>query len=385
MDAAPVILQVLPRLESGGVERGTLEITQAISRAGMTALVASQGGAMAPRVARMGGTHITLPLASKNPLTIYRNALALHHLIKVHGIRLVHARSRAPAWSAYYAAKWAGVPFLTTFHGVYGRSGLFKRFYNQIMVRGEKVIAVSRFVKEHLMECYGVEASRICLIPRGVDLAQFDEQHVVPDRVMRLIRSWRLPDEAIPVIFCPGRITRIKGHLLLIEALSHLKDLPFLCVIAGGDEGHEDYRDELQERIISSGLEGKVRLAEGTNFMAEAYTLSQLVVVPSIKPESFGRVAIEAQAMGRLVVATDHGGSRETIIPNETGYLVSPHDPEAMAAAIRYALTLPQETLQAMGAYAREHVRTHFSSQQMQDKTIALYRKLIEKHRDSAG
>ncbi len=377
MNEKPTILQVLPRLQSGGVERGTIEIAEAIIGAGMKAIVASSGGPMTAKITRAGGMHIELPLASKNPLVMYQNALALYQLIKQQGVDVVHARSRAPAWSAYYAAKWAGVPFLTTFHGVYSTEGPFKKRYNRIMVSGARVIAVSSFVKNHLLQEYGVDSERIRLIPRGVDFSQFDAAKVMPPRVAELIKSWRLPEDAAPIIFCPGRITRIKGQHVLIQALSLIKQEKFLCIIAGDDVGHESYREEMEEQVVKSGLEGKVRFVSNTNYMTEAYQLSQMVVVPSIKPESFGRVAIEAQAMGRLVVATDHGGAQETIIANETGYLVPPENPVAMAEAIRFALELDAPSREAMAQFAQKHVRSHFSSTQMQQKTIALYRELL--------
>ena len=373
----PVILQVLPRLESGGVERGTLEIAEATVKAGMKALIASSGGPLVPKITRIGGAHIELPLASKNPFRMLMNALALSKLIKTHGISLIHARSRAPAWSAYYAARWNNIPFLTTFHGIYGQESKWKKRYNQVMVYGARVIAVSSFVQQHIIENYGVNPAIIRLIPRGVDFALFEESQVTAERVAQLIKSWRLPEEEVPIIFCPGRISRIKGQHLLVEALALMKDMHFLCIIAGNDQGHEGYREEVEALIVARGLEGKVRIAGNTNFMTEAYTLCHLVVVPSIKPESFGRVAIEAQAMGRLVVATDHGGARETIIPNETGYLVPCEDAAAMAEAMRYALSLDEETKKAMGDYARHHVRAHFSSQHMKDRTIEVYRELL--------
>jgi glycosyltransferase involved in cell wall biosynthesis len=378
MKAMPTILQVLPRLQSGGVERGTVEIAEAITRAGMRALIASSGGPLTAKITRLGGTHVELPLASKNPWVMYRNAVALYQLIRREKVEVVHARSRAPAWSAFYATKWARVPFVTTFHGVYSTEGLFKKYYNAIMTRGARVIAVSQFVEAHLREEYGVEESRIRLIPRGVDFAQFDAAKIMPARVAELIKSWRLPEDTTPIIFCPGRITRIKGQHVLIQALSLLRQENFLCIIAGDDVGHESYREEMEEQVVKSGLEGKVRFVSNTNAMAEAYQLSQLVVVPSIKPESFGRVAIEAQAMGRLVVATDHGGARETIVNNETGYLVPPENALAMAEAIRFALALDANTREAMAKFAQAHVRKHFTSQQMQDKTIAVYRELLE-------
>ena len=378
MSVKPVILQVLPRLESGGVERGTIEITQAIKQAGMTPLVASSGGALIPHINYMGGQHIVMPLASKNPITIYRNAWKLYQLIKERNVTIIHARSRAPAWSAYFAAKRAGIPLVTTFHGIYGTERL-KKIYNRVMLKSARVIAVSQYVKDHILSEYKkVDASKIRLIPRGVDFAVFDELRVIPDRLATLTRSWRLPEEFVPIIFCPGRISRIKGQHILIDALATLKDEHFLCIIAGNDDGHEDYRVELEEKIVAQGLEGKVRIANSTTSMTEAYMLSHVVVVPSSKPESFGRVAIEAQAMGKLVIATDHGGARETIIANETGYLVPVDDADSMAQAIHFALGRDEATINAMASYAKQHVRRFFSSDLMKEKTIAVYRELLD-------
>lgn len=377
MSDQPVILQVLPRLESGGVERGTVEITAAIKAAGMKPLVASAGGALIPHITHAGGEHITMPLERKNPFIIRQNAWRLYRLIKTRHVSLIHARSRAPAWAAYYAAKWAKIPFMTTFHGIYGTELGVKKHYNAVMVKGARVIAVSQFVREHMLATYDVDPSIIRTIPRGVDFSVFDEHKLIPDRIQQLTRSWGLFDNFSPVIFCPGRISRIKGQHVLIEALAKLGDLPYLCIIAGTDIGHEDYRDELQDLIRARGLAGKVRLASATNFMAEAYTLANIVVVPSVQAESFGRVAIEAQAMGRLVIATDHGGARETIVNNETGYLVPPNDAEMMAEAIRFSLARDEGTVKAMSAFAQSHVRAHFSSERMKDDTIAVYRELL--------
>lgn len=377
MSERPVILQVLPRLESGGVERGTIEITDAIRKADMVPLVASAGGALIPHIRHAGGEHITLPLDRKNPLIIRANAHRLHRLIKERGVSIIHARSRAPGWSAYYAAKWAGIPFMTTFHGIYKTENALKKRYNSVMVNGERIIAVSQFVYDHIIATYGVDPSRVRTIPRGVDFNLFDESKVKPGRMEELSRTWLAQDNFAPVIFCPGRISRIKGQHILIEALAKLPTLPFLCIIAGTDNGHEDYRKSLEDLIRARGLEGKVRIARATNFMAEAYTLANIVVVPSIQPESFGRVAIEAQAMGKLIIATDHGGARETIVGNETGYLVPPENVEMMAEAIRYALGRDERVAKAMGDFAKQHVRANFSSEKMKADTIAVYRELL--------
>lgn len=378
MSSIPTILQVLPRLKAGGVERGTIEVTDAITKAGWHALVASEGGPLIPNITHAGGEHVTMPLSSKSPFTIRRNAGRLTHLIKQKSISLVHARSRAPAWSAYLACRSLGLPFVTTFHGIYGTEGFMKKRYNSVMVKGDRIIAVSQFVYDHIMQEYGIEPTRIRLIHRGVDLKSFNSEKVIPDRLIALTKSWRLPeDSAPPIIFCPGRITRIKGQNILIDALAKLPHRNFLCIIAGNDEGHEDYRSELEQQIRDAGLEGFVRIADNTQFMNEAYMLSELVVIPSIQPESFGRTSVEAQAMGRLVIASDHGGVRETILPNETGYLVPPHDADSLSGAIGYALERDDDTKRAMGEFAKAHVKKHFSADIMKRKTLDVYRELL--------
>jgi glycosyltransferase involved in cell wall biosynthesis len=376
-DTVPVILQVLPRLDSGGVERGTIEITEAISRAGMKALVVSGGGQLLPHINHAGGEHITLPLYRKNPFVIYRNALRLARIIRERNVSLVHARSRAPAWAAYLAAKWTGIPYMATYHGVYSATNGYKKRYNKVMVLGQRVIAISQFVRNHIIAEYQIDPALIRLIPRGVDFSTFGEQLVIPERIAALTRSWRLPDEHVPVIFCPARISPVKGQDVLIEALKLLKDREFLCIIAGKEDGHEGYREALQQQIIEGGLEGKVRMTDPTNYMNEAYQLSEIVVVPSVKPEAFGRVAIEAQALGRVVVAADHGGVSETIIPNETGYLVPPGNAETMAHAIAFALDRDDATKRAMAKFARAHVQKHFSSELMKELTLDVYRELL--------
>ena len=373
-----MILQVLPRLKAGGVERGTVEITDAITKAGWRAVVASEGGPLIPNITHAGGEHITLPLASKSPFTIRRNSKRLTQLIKSKHISLVHARSRAPAWAAYLACRSLGLPFVTTFHGVYGTEGFMKKRYNSVMTKGDRIIAVSQFVYDHILHEYDIDPTRVRLIHRGVDLKHFNPDKVIPDRLIALTKAWRLPDDSSPpIIFCPGRITRIKGQNVLVEALAKLPHRNFLCIIAGNDEGHVEYRSELEHQIRDLGLEGYVRIADNTNFMNEAYMLSELVIIPSIQPESFGRTSVEAQAMGRLVIASDHGGVRETILSNETGYLVPPGDADSLSGAIAFALARDDDTKRAMGEFAKNHVKKNFSAELMKRKTIDVYRELL--------
>ncbi|MGB1540059.1 MAG: glycosyltransferase family 4 protein, partial [Rickettsiales bacterium] len=301
-DKQPVILQVLPELRAGGVERGTIEMAAAIQAAGWKAIVVSAGGEMAKQLAHSGATHIELPLQTKNPFKIRANAKALERIIREHQVDIVHARSRAPAWSAYWAAKVAHVRFVTTFHGTYGIQNSWKKRYNSIMTRGSRVIAISEFIADHIHQNYEMDASRLRLIHRGVDVEKFDPAKVSSHRLRELSEIWRLPDD-LPVILLPGRITRWKGQHVLLEALAKLPHRNFYAVLLGDDQRHPGYRKELEEMTLKLGLSGHACMAPNTPYMPEAYTLAHVVVAPSTDPEAFGRIPIEAQAMGKPVVA----------------------------------------------------------------------------------
>lgn len=375
----PVILQVLPELRAGGVERGTIEMAQAIQDAGWQAVVASAGGAMVHALKQMGAKHIQLPLETKNPFKMRANAAALARVIKEHQVDIVHARSRAPAWSAYWAAQKTGARFITTFHGTYGMQNKWKKKYNAIMTKGERVIAISEFIAAHIREHYEVDAQKLRIIHRGVDVERFSQDKVTGMRVQEVAKSWLMPDDAthVPVILLPGRITRWKGQAVLLQALAKIKDLPFFCVLLGDDAGHPTFRKELEESIIKLGLAGKARIAPNTSSMAEAYMLASVVVAPSTDPEAFGRIPIEAQAMGKPIIATNHGGFRETVIDGETGWLVPPADVDALADRLRKALALTPEEREAWAQRARQYACEYFSSDLMKHKTINVYSELL--------
>src|SRR5437667_4011514 len=355
----PAVLQVVPSLVSGGVERGTIDLAGALVAAGWTAYVASAGGPMERELVRTGATHLQLPLASKNPLVIRRNTAALVDIIRRFRIDLVHARSRAPAWSAWSAAHATNRRFVTTFHNTYAVDMPLKRRYNSVMARGERVIAISHFVAEHVAEVYGVAADRLRTIPRGVDLARFDPRRVRGERVVELATRWRVPDD-FAVIMLPGRLTRWKGGLDLIEAIARLgrRDL---CLLLVGARPHPGFRRELEAAIERLGLVGMFRIVEDCRDMPAAYVLADVVVSASTDPEGFGRVVVEAQAMGRPVIATDHGGARETIVPGITGWLVPPRDPAALAAAIGEALALDRDAQMALARRARAQVAAGYT------------------------
>jgi glycosyltransferase involved in cell wall biosynthesis len=236
----PVVLQVLPALQAGGVERGTVEIACAIVEAGGVALVASAGGRLAVAVERAGGRNILLPLATKSPFGIWRNAARLEAVIRAEGVAIVHARSRAPAWSAWLAARRTGARFVTTYHGVYNEDLPLKRRYNAVMAKGEIVIAISHFVAGIVQERHGVDPARIRVIHRGADTALFDPDAVKPDRILKLLRAWRLPD-GVPVVMLPGRITRWKGQAVLIEALARMARRDVMAVLVGDAQGRDAY------------------------------------------------------------------------------------------------------------------------------------------------
>lgn len=373
----PTVLQILPALGgSGGVERGTVEIAGAISQAGGRALVASEGGLLVHDLTRVDAEHFTLPVASKNPVVMYRNISRLVELIKRERVDIVHVRSRAPAWSAYLACQRTKVPLVTTFHGTYAISNWLKRKYNSVMTYGERMIAISTFIGGHVRRHYGVPVDRIRVIHRGVDIDKFDPEKVSAERVIKLANDWRLPD-GVPIIMLPGRLTRWKGQLVLIDAIAALGRTDIRCLLVGSDQGREDYRRELEKKIMNHSLEEVVRIVDHCDDMPAAYKLTDLVISASTDPEAFGRVVCEGQAMGRPVIASDHGGSRETILPGVTGWLTPTGDSVALASAIETALKLDHAARTKLALIAIDHIRTNFSKTQMCDKTLDVYNEVL--------
>jgi glycosyltransferase involved in cell wall biosynthesis len=372
---APAVLQIVPSLVSGGAERGTVELAAALVEAGWTSYVASSGGALERDVIRAGARHLTLPLASKNPLVMRRNTNALVRRIRELGIDLVHARSRAPAWSAWAAARATGCRFVTTFHNAYGARDALKRRYNSVMAHGERVIAISHFVADHAATVYGIGGDRLRVIPRGVDLDSFDPTRIGAQRMADLARQWRLPDDT-PVVMLPGRLTRWKGGLDLIAAIAALGRRDLCCVLVGSEQ-RRGFRKELDAAIGRLGLLGLFRIVGECRDMPAAYMLADVVVSASSDPEGFGRVVVEAQAMGRPVVATDHGGARETIVPGVTGWLVPPRDPVALASAIDEVLSLGVKEREGLARRAITHVATCFTHEAMCAQTIEVYEELL--------
>jgi glycosyltransferase involved in cell wall biosynthesis len=378
----PKVLQVLPALGPGGVERGTLDIARYLIAQGWTPIVASNGGSQEADLLEMGAASLNLPVHSKNPFVMHANVKRLAQVIRNHDVQLVHARSRAPAWSAYYAAKRAGVPFLTTFHSLYsGAENFLKRGYNAIMTRGDRVIAISDYVAEHVIERYGVDNDRLRVIPRGVDLDEFDPEKVDEERVAKLRDDWELDPEK-RIIMLPGRISERKGHTWLLRALKKLwedgRGENTICIMVGNRAAGSAYADRVEKKIIEMKLEKRVWLVGACSDMPAAYMLADLVVVPSTGPEAFGRISIEAQAMGRPVIATDRWGLSETIMPAATGWLVRPDDVDHLINALDLALTMPEDARERLAARCRRFVERNYSLTRMGKSTLSVYRELIE-------
>lgn len=371
----PAVLQVLPSLVAGGVERGTLEIAEALVHAGFRALVASAGGPLVARLEALGARHILLPLGSRSPRAIWRNAAALARLVREEEIAIIHARSRAPAWSAWLAARRTGARFVTTYHGTYSEAFPGKRLYNSVMARGERVIAISRFIATLVRDRHGVGPDRLRLIPRGVDCRAFDPAAIAPERVAALRAAWAVP-EGRPVVMLPARLARWKGQAVLVEAMARLGGDAIALLVGDGPPGSA-FRRELAARIAALGLGERIRLVGHAEDMPAALLLADVVVHASTEPEAFGRTVIEAQAMQRCVIASDLGAPRETVEEGVTGWRVPPGDPTALAAAIGRVLAMPPAARAAIGARAREAVLAGYTTARMQAATIAVYRELL--------
>lgn len=378
----PAVLQVLPALVTGGVERGTVETAEALAKNGFRAIVASAGGPMAKEIDLAGGLHITLPMASKNPLTMAANVWRLVRLIRRRQIDIVHVRSRAPAWSAWLAAKITGAVFVTTFHNAYNAAWSLKRFYNSAMAKGEHIIAISNFVADYARYTYGVKEESLTVIPRGVDIGTFDPKKVESTRCAALKEKWNIAAHQGPIILMPGRLTRWKGQLVLIDALAGLKRRDFICVIIGGGK-ETPYGQEVANKIKEENLTSNVIICDTCQDMPAAYLIADLVVVPSTRPEGFGRVVVEAQAMGIPVIATDHGGAKETVLQEKTGWLTPPKDVPALTAAIDKTLSLSAKDKETYAATTRQHIENGFTTSKMTSKTLDIYLKLLQKRSDA--
>ncbi|MEO1659149.1 MAG: glycosyltransferase family 4 protein [Pseudomonadota bacterium] len=382
------LLQVIPALVSGGAERTTLEVAAAFRAAGGRSVVVSSGGAMADELEAAGSTHIRLPAASKNPLVIAENARTLGLLIESEGVTLVHARSRAPAWSALMAARQTKTPFITTYHGAYRARSWPKRLYNSVMVRGDAVIANSQFTYDAVAGQYRgkpyFDEAKMTVIPRGADLSRFDPAAISEARIAG-------PQSFFGTglrVLLPGRFTSWKGHDVLIDAAAEIVRtnphhmMSFVAI--GRQDDKIEYVEALRRKIDALGLAGEFQLLPETDDMPAWIAASDVIVSASTQPEAFGRVAVEAQAVGRPIIASAHGGSLETVISEKTGLLVPPGDPEALAQALLTVNDLGVDGRRDMGERGMAHAQKKFTVEAMTAATLLVYRGLIMQHESEA-
>jgi glycosyltransferase involved in cell wall biosynthesis len=378
------ILQVVPRLEAGGSELTTIEISHALQRAGAKALVITEGGRMTEAVEAVDGQVVTLPVASKNPLTMLANARRIARIVDERGVDLLHARSRAPAWSALLAARRTGRPFVTTYHGAYHEIGPLKAAYNNVMARGDRVIANSHYTASLICSRELKASSRVRVIYRGVEAHEYDPAAFPKSTVNNIRKDWGVPPGK-KIVLHPARLTRGKGQRLLIAAATQLDaegkldDATF--VIAG--DGGETYKRELLSLISWHNLGDKVRLVGLCREMPAAYLAAHVTVTVSTVPEAFGRTSIEAQAMGCPVIVPDLGASPETIISPEqdsagfTGWLVPARDVTSLAGRLGEVLSLSEPERSQIGDRSRRFVTARFTLKSMQEMTLAVYDDLL--------
>lgn len=383
--ASYTVLQVTPALDAGGVERTTIEVAEALTKRGARALVASRGGRLEEELATVGGVLFRMPLETKNPLEIYANAGKLAALARAENVDIIHARSRAPAWSALWAARRLKLPFVTTYHGVYNAKSAPKRWYNSVMARGDLVIANSDFTRAHVLREHNVSDDRVISIPRGVDLARFDRAAIGEARMAAMRQLWGLsPSDTRPVVLLPGRLTFWKGQTVLIEAAAILeKEHPggAVYVLAGDSQGRQQYVADLHELAGNRGVEDAVKVVGHLVDMPAALAAATVAVFPSTDAEAFGRAAVEAQAMGVPVVASNMGGLAETIVDGDSGFLVPPADARSLASALNRVLALSPEQRKNMGERGSARVRARYSVEALQTATLKVYERLLKERR----
>lgn len=379
----PTVLQIVPELHTGGAERTAVDVAARLVDEGWRAIVLSEGGRLVDELKATGAEHRDFPARTKNPAKLWANARALAEIVRDEDVDILHARSRAPAWSAYRAARQAGVPFVTTYHGAYNQKSRLKGLYNSVMARGDVVIANSGYTADLIRTRHPFAADRIVTIHRGTDLTAFAEPDV-PERAAALRRAWDVPDGA-RIVLQLARLTGWKGQAVLIEALARLSDRPdWVAVLAGDAQGREDYLASLEARIDALGLRGRALLPGHCADVPAAMAAADTVVVASVEPEAFGRAAVEAQAAGRPLIVSDIGAVGETVASpplvsgaERTGWKVPPADPQALADCLGTVLDLSEQERAALAGRAGAHVRANFSLDAMTGRTMDVYRSLL--------
>jgi len=377
------VLQVIPKLGYGGAETGCYDLAHYLPENNCASYIVTSGGELLKFVDKKKVKLIKLPVHSKNPILMFFNAIALVCIILFHNISIVHARSRAPAWSCLLATKITRRKFVTTFHGTYNFKSLIKKFYNSVMVRSDLIIAGSNFIFSHINNNYSKYFNlkkKFLVIFRGINVDYFDPSSILENEEDELLSSWGLTIDK-KIILMPGRLTAWKGQEILIEALSLVnKELgyqSFYAVILGSDQGRDIYTKKIKRLAEQYRLTNQLKFIEHCKNMPLAYKISNLIISASVDPEAFGRVAVEAQAMEKPIIASNIGGSNETIVNDKTGFLFETGNPEALSKKIVEALNLDESTLKSMGIEGRKNIIKKFNVEKMCFSTYSEYKKLL--------
>jgi glycosyltransferase involved in cell wall biosynthesis len=377
------VLQVIPKLGYGGAETGCYDLAHYLPENNCSSYIVTSGGELLKYVNRKKVTVIKLPVQSKNPILIFFNAIILMFIILFYNISIVHARSRAPGWSCFLATKITRRKFVTTFHGTYNFKNLFKKFYNSVMLRSDLIIAGSNFIFSHIQENYSEYISfkkKFLVIFRGINTDYFDSKIIKESEENKLIKQWKIPKDK-KLILLPGRLTSWKGQEMFLDALNlvnnELKYASFYSVILGSDQGRSVYKKKLIRLVDQHRLSAQVKFIDNYENMPLVYKISDLVVSSSIEPEAFGRISVEAQAMEKPIIASNIGGSNETIINDKTGFLFKAGNAESLSKKIIEVLQLDETTLKSLGNEGRKNVIKKFNIEKMCFSTYSEYKKLI--------
>ena len=377
------VLQVIPKLSYGGAEIGCYDLAHYLHENNCSSYIITSGGALVKYINRNKVKLIKLPVQSKNPILILFNAIILTILILILNINVVHARSRAPAWSCLIATKITGRKFVTTFHGTYNFNSSIKKLYNSVMVRSNLIIAGSNFIFSHINQNYSeylAPKKKFLVIFRGINTNYYDPSRIKESDEIKLKNKWKISSEK-KIILLPGRLTTWKGQEMFIEALNNLKnnepEKKFVAIILGNDQGRKIYKKKLQRLVEQYRLIENVIFIDHFELMPLAYKISDIIVSSSIEPEAFGRVSVEAQSMEKPVIASNIGGSNETIINEKTGFLFPAGKADKLSEKISHIFDLDQSTLNSMGIEGRKNVIKKFDVEKMCFSTYSEYKKLL--------
>ena len=373
------IVQILPALNTGGVERGVVEISKALIDCDFKSIVISSGGYMVPQLKRNGTIHYKLDVQTKNPFKWPKIRSQLKVILENEKVDLIHVCSRVPAWIAFPLGTILDIPVVTSVHMRFRKSNFLKKYYNSILTRGSSIIAISKHIEDSIKKYFPKVSDKIKVIHRGVDLDLFNPANIKPARIIAQSQLLNLKDN-LPVIIMAARPAMWKGYLSLIKALSKV-DQNYQCVLIGASDGSKKFQDILIKYIIKFNLETKVKLVNSSKDIQASLILGDIIVMPSITPEPFGRIILEAQALGKIPVAYDHGGASETIINEKNGFLAEPNNIKSLAENISLALSLKVTKREKMGNFSKKFVSKNFSHDRMCKLTLSLYKQCIAEYK----